>query len=291
MQFSYPFLLKLGPFSVTTLGVMICFGFFTALFILYRKAQEEHLSEDLVMDVAMVSIVSSLLGGRIFFGLVNGFGLNGWDYFRILAKPGFSLWGILIGILLTTIIITNRNKIDFFKMGDIMVLAAPIFQIFIAIGRYLDGSSVGSTLALGWFGQKIVFTHQPALYEIIFLIVLSFVLNKLVQEYRTFSWYKGKKGDAKTGFITMSYLLGISCFYPLSTLVARSVNNPRWIEFAFGGLFLSGSLLCLYLRSGLLEAENIKIFTPKQLGVGQRMFKPAGRHIKTGIDAKKKHAS
>lgn len=63
----HPLLVKLGPLSLHTYGLMIVIGFLIALALIHRQGTKEGLDGDRIIDVSFWGLAFGLLGGRIVY--------------------------------------------------------------------------------------------------------------------------------------------------------------------------------------------------------------------------------
>ena len=90
-----PVIFKLGPFTLYSFGVCLLIGFVLSLFIIWKKASEEHFDEDEVLDTLLATGVWALVGARLTYVFSNWsfFGLNVLMWLNLFGKPGFTFFG------------------------------------------------------------------------------------------------------------------------------------------------------------------------------------------------------
>ena len=306
----FPTLLQIGPVAVTSLGVFLFLAFLTGSFFVWQKGREENFDADLLLDSLFLVAICSLVGARVVFWLFNSQGDIG-QLFNFSKYPGFSFFGGLIGCLIVLAYFCKRQKWNYYKLLDVYVFGIIPAQILLRIGNFLDGSYYGRETAMLW-GIKFPGLEKPvhpfSLYEIIFLIVLFFVICKLERQYRLFEWYKDKRGQARPGFLFLTYLLAYSLFLFVlefwgdSSLYLLGLSWEQW----FCIVFMVSGLILFYLRSGrgmtdilVIFKESIVKFVNKKRKQKLKVIapvveqrKPAAKkkefHFKAGMDAKKK---
>ena len=129
-----PVFLKLGPLEIRYYGLMYAIAFVFAIHFAKKEAKDFDLTEDFVDNYAMVSIISGLLGARLYYVLFN------MDYY--LYKPleilavwhgGLAIHGAILGGLVGTFIYSRLYKTNIWNLTD---LAAPYLLFGQTIGRF-----------------------------------------------------------------------------------------------------------------------------------------------------------
>ncbi len=123
---------------IHTYGLMLVSGFLAAVMVAGALAEREwrgetgELRRDQIMDLALYVLVAGLVGSRLLFILVN------WEQYSRRPSDIFSLSGGLVfqgGLLLAIAVswwFARRNRIEFFRLGD---LAMPTVSLGAAFGR------------------------------------------------------------------------------------------------------------------------------------------------------------
>lgn len=149
-------------------GLMYCFAFLTAYFILRKVAKEGALdsknykiTDDDLFGFITTGIVFLLIGARIFSTLIydtSGIYLKKpWLIFwpfnesgRFTGLAGMSYHGGFIGGLFGMIFWCKRHKQPFGKWIDAMVCAIPLGYTFGRIGNFLNGELFGRVTTMSW---------------------------------------------------------------------------------------------------------------------------------------------
>jgi len=270
-----PVLLKVGPITITIIGLMISISFLLASFSIWKKGKEENFDENELMDgVILVSLISFIFS-RLSYFLFNPHKLNSFfSLFEFIKTPGYVWAGALIAGIIVLIIFCQKRKWDFFRIGDLSVF----------------GLSMGFILThLGYFISQVElnrFFFQPHLYYFIFFIFLYIALNLLEKNYRSFEWYKNKRGEANPGFILLSFLL----LSTLTNLIIRTIFNSSFSF--FNPYFITDlfiiiiTIFLFYVRTG---KSNLTINFPwfKKRKDNYLKKTNSGPHLKAGMEANK----
>lgn len=182
----HPILLSLGPIRLYSFGVLVAIGVLSAILLLRTNAKRISVSPDVMVDLAIVTVVSGFIGARILYVIQY------WDFFR--ASPfeilkiwegGIILYGGLIGGLLGFSIFIRIKRLPFLTLLDLFVPALALAQGFGRIGCFLNGCCFGSPTDLPWQVQFPLLdhpVHPTQLYEATFCFLLAAFLLFLWQQ-------------------------------------------------------------------------------------------------------------
>lgn len=164
-------------------GILIATGMVIAVFIALREAKRLKISEDDILNLAMIAIPCGLIGARAYYVIFN------WSYYagniaEILnfRGGGLAIHGGLIGGILAGFIYAKIKKINFFKLSDCVVLGIPLAQAIGRWGNFLNQEAHGGPTNLPWGimvdGVKV---HPTFLYESIWdlgVFLFLFIFRK-----------------------------------------------------------------------------------------------------------------
>jgi phosphatidylglycerol:prolipoprotein diacylglycerol transferase len=305
----FPTLFQLGPLVITSLGAFLFLAFLTGAFLIWQKGREENFDPEPLMDSVFLSILAAFFGARILYSVFS-WPTNPLWFFNFFKHPGFSYFGGLLGGFLCLLFFCQKQKWDFFKLAEVYIFGLVPAQILVRVGNFLDGSFYGKVSSLPWairFPGLDAAVHPLALYEIIFLIFLYWLVKKLERQYRLMAWYKGKRNEAEAGFLFLVYLLGYGVFRFLlefaagSSLYLKGLAWEQWLA----GVTILASLILFYERTGrngeevkgflshlfskLFKKNKEKLEVLKPAYMPGRRFKkrPVAFHIKAGMEAKR----
>jgi phosphatidylglycerol:prolipoprotein diacylglycerol transferase len=202
------------------------------LVYLVAKRWNANLSVDSLLTLMIASILGVVLGGRL--GYVLFYNLE-----HCLAHPleilmftkgGMSFHGGLLGMVIAMIIAVRLIKIPLLRLGDLVVIAAPVGIFFVRIANFINGELWGAPTDLPWgvvFDDKaagFVARHPTQLYEA-FLegLVLFVILFALAR----------RTPPRKEGFYIGVFMLGYGVF----RILVEFVREP---DSHIGYLFNSG---------------------------------------------------
>ena len=167
-------------------------GLYYIKYILKLDKIQTSISPKLIDDVFIWIMSGIILGGRL--GYVLFYNLHHYLNHPIkilyIWEGGMSFHGGMIGIMLSILIFSQKNKIHFLKLSDLIACAAPIGLFFGRISNFLNGELWGKPTNLPW---GIIFEkcagnlkrHPTQLYESLLEGVLIFlILLFLVKKYK-----------------------------------------------------------------------------------------------------------
>lgn len=126
--------IKIGSFSIAFYGIIIAIGMLAGLFIACWQAKRTGQSPDTYYDLALVAIICSLIGARIYYVIFE------WDYYRDnllsifnVREGGLAIYGGVIAAILTTYVFSRVKKLPYGLLCDTAGLGLILGQ---AIGRW-----------------------------------------------------------------------------------------------------------------------------------------------------------
>jgi phosphatidylglycerol:prolipoprotein diacylglycerol transferase len=164
----HPVLLRIGSFSLSTYGVAMALGFLVAILLGMRLARRQGISVNALLDLFFWILVSSLVGARLLFVL-----LNLGQYLRICTAPaeprttwqaiydctrglhlwegGFTYFGGFIAALAVSLWYSRRHGLSFVRVADLCTPLLALGHFFGRLGCFFAGCCYGkaTTSALG----------------------------------------------------------------------------------------------------------------------------------------------
>lgn len=242
-------LLTLNGFSVYTLSFFIVIGFLWYGFIVYKKGQEYHYGEDTLLDFVISSGILAWVFGRLGFVLEN-IGTFKDNLLRVIflhSYPGYSFWGLLLGLSIANKIMAKKSEVKTYEGLDLIGLALPAGMALERIGRVLSGE------------VHLVMNVPIELFEALLFLVIFVWLWKLEKEYRTFEWYRYRKTQARPGFIFGMFLV----LGGLGFIVTGVYPKLIAVQVIQGVIGLIAGIVTLYRRSGRALSHDLSILIKK----------------------------
>lgn len=138
--------------------------------------------DDLILWITLGVIVGGRIGYILFYA-PNLIWTEPLEIFQV-WKGGMSFHGGFIGVVVAIIAFARANRIDMFKLGDLVAPAVPIGLFFGRIANFINGELWGRPTGVPWAIQfpaaGVEYRHPSQLYEAALEgIVLFFVLRYL----------------------------------------------------------------------------------------------------------------
>ncbi|MCC7197442.1 prolipoprotein diacylglyceryl transferase [Candidatus Peregrinibacteria bacterium] len=186
----YPILLQLGPITIFSLWVMVGIGFFTALLILNKLVKKARLKLSFLADHSLSIFLGGLVLSRIFFVVRNyeifftDLSLNSILQVFYIWDKGLSVWGAILGILLSVVYFAKKENETIERWIDVVCVSILGAMSFSHLGAFLDGRHYGNETALPWgvIIENSIFAvpiHPVQVYAAIYTGILTVVLMKL----------------------------------------------------------------------------------------------------------------
>lgn len=129
----HPDLIKIGPLTIHTYGVLVAVGFLVALLLAVRQAGKQGISSNTILDLGFYVLVSAIVGSRLLFVFtnINHYVKHPLDIFKIWEGGLVFLGGLILATLVAAWYM-RKHKLDTWTIADIF---APSIAIGHAIGR------------------------------------------------------------------------------------------------------------------------------------------------------------
>ncbi len=130
----HPVLIEFGFIKIFTYGLLVATGFFAAILLSAHLGKKEGLDPQKIIDLCFYVLISSLLGARILYVIVE------YRYFTVHPLEMFMFWkgglvfyGGLILAVIVSVVYMRKHALPVWKVGDVV---APSIALGQAIGRW-----------------------------------------------------------------------------------------------------------------------------------------------------------
>jgi len=146
----HPILFTLGPLTLYTFGLFLFLAFFASVFTVWFFSRREGLDEEKILDACLFISFLGVIGGRIgyFFAHPELFCVS--CFFRVSVVPGFSWLSTIFSGFFGLWYFTKREKLDFPKLLDLMVLGLALGEGIGRLGCFFSGTAYGKQTSLFW---------------------------------------------------------------------------------------------------------------------------------------------
>lgn len=127
-----PELLKIGPLTIYSYGLMLGISFIVASFILAKEYKRVGLPDSVASEITLMAIIFGVAGSKLFHLFEN------WDEFlhnpvsMMFSPGGLTYYGGFILVTIAIVLYCRAKKIPFLRLAD---LTAPSLAIAYGIGR------------------------------------------------------------------------------------------------------------------------------------------------------------
>lgn len=218
-------LFKVFGLPIRAYGLMMVVGFTLGIWRAIRVSEKRYgIEKDRVYDIALVSLLSGVIGARIVFILLNP-GTESWREFFAVWQGGLSFQGGLACAMIVGYIYTRIAKLNFWTVADMVAPSLAIGYAFTRIGCFLNGCCFGAPTNLPWGvrflenGNLTPPSHPTQLYATIANLLILWLLTKLEKMHR------------KPGFVFVGYLGLYSIYRFLIEFLRSGYSAEPW---AFG---------------------------------------------------------
>ena len=147
-----PTLLKLGPITLHSYGLMIALGFLLAVYLTRRDAAKVGIDPDIMSDTAFWLLLLGIIGSRIFHIIWYPAGYSwsnplGWI---AIWEGGLVFLGALPPCIAYCVYVVRRNKIRAWVFADVVAPYIPLGHAFGRVGCFLNGCCYGEQCDLPW---------------------------------------------------------------------------------------------------------------------------------------------
>ncbi|HEV3176855.1 MAG TPA: prolipoprotein diacylglyceryl transferase [Stellaceae bacterium] len=228
-----PVLIEIGPFAIRWYAL----AYIAGLLIGWRYCVGMTRRPPPVLDPAALDdflvwvTLGVVLGGRIGYVLFYNLGYYLQHPIEALKiwTGGMSFHGGAIGVVLAMFLFTRLRKIDFLRLGDMLVCAVPIGLFLGRLANFINGELYGRPTDVWW---AMVFPtdetrlprHPSQLYEAALEGVVLFLVLFVLQRFTRAREYRG--------FLSGVFLSG----YAISRIIAEYFREPdRQLGYLLGG--------------------------------------------------------
>jgi len=205
-QFELPEFLKsiLQTEVITVYAYPVCILLGSLIAITYLRKKEDDIKHYFFsVNMVFIILLSAFIGGKLFlFFEKPHYYINTPAHIKEIISSGYVFYGSFIMCIISIILYLKMNKISILKSLDIIVLSTLILHAFGRFGCFLAGCCYGKTFTFGMIFPKSYphKVHPTQLYEVSFLIIVFFILNR---------YYKTKRFHGEVFILyVMSYAIG-----------------------------------------------------------------------------------
>ncbi len=182
----YPVLFQFGSITLYTYGLFVGLGFLAAVAFAGKQAKKYDIVQDEMTDLFFLILISSILGARILYVVVNfnEFTSDPISVFKI-WNGGLVFYGGFIGAVIAAFLFIQKKGLPLGKTADIIAPAIALGHAIGRIGCFFAGCCYGQQCDLPWavtfkdpasLAPLHIDLHPTQIYEAISNFILFFVL-------------------------------------------------------------------------------------------------------------------
>ena len=134
-----PVLLRVGPLTIYSYGLMMALGFIAGDYVLSRECRRRGISPDYANALVLWGALAGIAGSRVYAVLDDLPAYLAHPAAIIFSGSGFVFYGGLIGGIISTWIVSRRYGIAFARTTDLCVPALALGQAFGRLGCQVSG--------------------------------------------------------------------------------------------------------------------------------------------------------
>ena len=203
----FPILLRIGPLTIHTYGLMMALGVGFGLWFVFVQSKRQALQATKMIDVAFYTILISLFGAKLvlFIGNFSYYTSYPGELFSLARSGGVFQGGLVFGVVFA-LWYFRRQRIPTWKAADVVGPALALGHGFGRIGCFAAGCCYGRECSLPWgaifkneYSHNLtgipldISLHPVQLYEaglnFLNFFVLFLILKKKKFDGHVFSFY------------------------------------------------------------------------------------------------------
>ncbi len=182
-----PILFRLGSLNFYAYGFFIAVGFILGFLLAIRRGRQEGISDERIIDLLFLIVISAILGSRLLFVLVN------LEHFRDDPLQTLKIWEgglVFYGGLLLSVAVSfgylKWRRLPVWKIADLFSPSIALGLFFGRMGCFFAGCCYGKETSLPWgitftdpnsLARLNVTLHPAQIYEAIGSLLLFLFLN------------------------------------------------------------------------------------------------------------------
>jgi phosphatidylglycerol---prolipoprotein diacylglyceryl transferase len=134
-----PVLLKLGPLTIYSYGLMMALSFLAADLVIAAECRRRGITPDYATSVVVWGAVAGIVGARV-YDVIDNFPFYMRDpWSMVFSGSGFVWYGGLIGGILTIYLVARHYRVAFLVTADMCAPALAVGQALGRVGCQLSG--------------------------------------------------------------------------------------------------------------------------------------------------------
>ncbi len=191
----FPVIIRIGPLTIHTYGLMIATAFLLGLWLALRQAAREGLPKEKITDLGFYALFSGIIGARVLFIATNWPHFSGHPVEMIkIWEGGLVFYGGVIFALPTVLWYAKKQGLKLWQTIDVWAPSIAVGHALGRLGCFCAGCCYGKPTDLPW---AVTFSnpeslailgvplHPTQLYESA-AELLNFAILLLIRKRKTF---------------------------------------------------------------------------------------------------------
>lgn len=211
-------------FDIYAYAIIIVCGMIAAFVVISLLFRRRNMSPDLFLTFFCIALPIALVTTRLFYCITSNMPLADWFSFDSIRNGGLSIIGGIIGGAASVIVICIVKKVNFFRVGDCVVVGLLLAQCIGRWGNFANQEVYGLEVAnpaLQWFPFS-VFIDADQKWHYAFFFYESLVTGTAAVLMFINAW---KNADKPNGVNTAGYFI----VYGLIRSVMEPLRDPAYI--------------------------------------------------------------
>ena len=163
----YPFVIQLGPITVTGYGIMMMVAFLMAGWAIQLELRQRGLEEEYAADIIIAAVIGGLVGAKLWYVIAAG------DWTAVLRRGGFVWYGGFVGGVAAVLLNGRRLRVPARYTMELTAAALPLGYALGRVGCFLVNDDYGIPTTLPW-GMKFPHGLPPTTVAELMRLHVSF---------------------------------------------------------------------------------------------------------------------
>jgi phosphatidylglycerol---prolipoprotein diacylglyceryl transferase len=149
----YKVAFEFGGFTVYWYGVFVALGFLVGIWTASRRALQDNVSPERIVDIGPWLILGALVGARLLYVISywqEDFASAPWYEIFMIRKGGLVFYGGLMGAVLAGVLYIRAKDLPMWRVGDVLAPSVALGYFFGRLGCLMNGCCYGRACDLPW---------------------------------------------------------------------------------------------------------------------------------------------
>lgn len=249
-------------FKIYAYALIIVSGMIAAFFVISALFRRRNMSTDLFLTYFCISLPIAIVTTRVFYCITDGMPISEWFSISSIREGGLSIIGGIIGGTASVVVISIVKKVNFFRVGDCIVVGLLLAQAIGRWGNFANQEVYGGLVtneSLQFFPIAVYIEKVEAWHYAFFFYESLVTFTASVLMFLN-AW---KNPNKPNGVNTALYFI----VYGLTRSIMEPLRDPQYIlgtgvqwSFVFSLVLLIGGIALLFTVLYLNKKKEGKLF-------------------------------